>query len=403
MQFNYTVRTKQSEIQSGLIEANDRHTAIVALQSRGLIILYLESISAIPFFARTLKISFRPRAKEIVAFSRQLATLFSAGVPLLPALRALGRQTDNEHLRNIIYEIANDVEGGMVFSKALARHSKIFSSFFVNMVKSGEASGSLEKSLIYLADYLEKQYYLMARIRGAMVYPAFILGSFLLIGALLMILVMPTLLGFLKESGQDLPVPTKIAMAVSGFLQSWWWLLLLAIFGGVSYFFYRLKVSPAFRRRWDAWQLKLPIFGKRVLQKLYLTRFADNLSTLIQGGLSILQALQVSSEIVGNTVFADIILEAKEDVRVGNLLSESLNKHEEIPPLVTQMIATGEQTGSLDLILKKLAQFYNKEIEATVDTISQLIEPILIVLIGVGVAILVASVLMPIYNLAGTI
>lgn len=400
MQFNYSAKTKQGEMQSGVVEALNRQNAIETLQARDLIILALNPISNQPVFARQIKFLQRVKSKELVAFSRQLSILFAAQVPLLPSLKALVRQTTNPYFRDVLFEVANDVEGGATFSKALARHPKVFSTFTVNMVKSGETSGNLENSLSYLADYLEKQFYLVSRVRGAMTYPAFILCGFLIVAVVMMIVVVPQLTSFLKETGQELPLVTRIIIALSNFLRRLWWLFALAIAGGAGGIWYQIKKSAAARARWDEMKLKLPIFGK-IFQKIYLTRLAENLSTLIQGGLSILQALQVSSEVVGNTVFQKIILQAKEEVRVGTNLSTSLSRHKEIPPLVTQMIATGEQTGSIDFILKKMAQFYSREVDATVDTISQLIEPILIVFIGAGVAILVAAILMPIYNIAG--
>ncbi len=400
MEFAYIAKTKQGETQSGRVEAANRNAAIEALQNRGLIVLNLKSTAKSPIL--TLKIFQRVKAKELVSFARQLSTLVSAQVPLLTSLQSLAKQEENEYFQEIIFEVADDVEGGTIFSRALGRHPKVFSNFFVNMVHSGEASGNLENSLLYLADYLEKQYYLASRVRGAFAYPAFILGAFVLIAVLMLIFVVPTLAGFLQEAGQELPWTTKLIVGASDFMRVWWWLLLILVAGGASYLYYAVKNLPAARYRWDALKLKLPIFGKRIFQKIYVARIAENLSTLIQGGLSILQALQVTSEVVGNSVFKDIVAEAKEEVRIGNTLSSSLMKHKEIPVLVSQMVATGEQTGSLDIILKKLAQFYSKEIDSTVDTLSQLIEPVLIVLIGGGVAVLVASILMPIYNIASS-
>ncbi len=402
MNFNYVARTKQGEMQTGVVEAATRNAAIETLQSRGLVLLDLQSDRKGSFFSMNLKIWQRVPMKDLTNFARQLATLVSAQVPLLASLQSLFNQTENEYFKEIIFEVANEVEGGTVFSKALARHPKVFSDFFVNMVKSGEVSGGLENSLNYLADYLEKQYYLNAKVRGAMTYPAFILGVFILIAVLMMILVVPKLTSFLEESGQALPFLTRVVIGVSSFLINWWWLLLAGVIGGGYYWYHLIKSSPAVRQQWDTIKIKLPVFGKRVFQKIYVTRIADNLSTLIQGGLSILQALQVTSEVVGNTVYQKIVAEAKEEVRVGNSLSSSFAKHKEIPAMVTQMIATGEQTGSLDVILKKLGQFYNKEIDNTVANISQLIEPLLILLIGAGVAILVSAILMPIYNITSS-
>ncbi len=400
MEFNYAARTKQGEMQTGVVEAASRNNAIETLQSRGLVLLDLQISRRGSIFSMNLKIWQRVSMKDLTNFARQLATLVSAQVPLLSSLQTLSNQTENEYFKEIIFEVANDVEGGTVFSKALAKHPRVFSDFFVNMVKSGEASGGLENSLNYLADYLEKQYYLNAKVRGALTYPAFILGVFILIAALMMILVVPKLTSFLGESGQALPFLTRVVIGVSSFLINWWWLLLLILAGGGYYLYHLVKNSVVARQQWDTIKIKMPVFGKQVFQKIYITRIADNLSTLIQGGLSILQALQVTSEVVGNSVYQKIVSEAKEEVRVGNTLSSSFAKHKEIPAMVTQMIATGEQTGSLDVILKKLGQFYNKEVDNTVATISQLIEPLMILLIGGAVAILVSAILMPIYNIA---
>jgi type IV pilus assembly protein PilC len=400
MEFNYVAKTKAGEAQTGLIEAVDERSAIETLQARGLVILNLNKTSSVPLFLKDFKMFQRVAPKELVSFSRQLSTLVSAQVPLLSSLQSLGRQTENKYFKEIVLEIANDVENGTIFSRALANYPKVFSNFFVSMVKSGEASGNLENTLGFLADYLEKQYYLMRKVVSSLSYPAFILVSFTLIAALLMVLVVPQLTSFLKESGQELPLMTNLIIGLSNFLRSWWWLLLLITLGGSYYLYYSVKHFDSARRRWDLFKISLPVFGKKVFYKIYIGRIAENISTLIQGGLSILQALQITSEVVGNKIFEEIILEAKEDVRVGNSLSSSFIKHKEMPAMVVQMIATGEQTGTLDIILKKMAQFYSKEIDATVDSISQLIEPILLVVIGIGVAVLVVAILMPIYNIA---
>ncbi len=403
MEFNYTIKTKQGETQSGIVEASNKRVAIETLQGKGFIILNLAESNKKPILSRDLEIFKRVNQKELVVFARQLSTLVSAQVPLLASLQSLSKQTENKYFQEVILDVSGDVEGGTVLSRALARHPKVFSNFFINMVKSGEASGNLEGSLLYLADYLERQYYLMGRIRSALSYPAFISGTFLIIGVLMIILVVPRLTAFLNESGQELPLVTKIVVGISAFLANWWWLLLALVVGGTYYFFWSLKNSPEFRRKWDRFKLDMPIFGKKIFQKLYIARIAENLSTLIQGGLSILQALQVTGEVVGNVVFQEIIFEAKEEVRVGNTLSSSFMKHKEIPVLVSQMVATGEQSGALDAILKKMAQFYSRETDSTVDSISNLIQPLLILIIAGGVAILVASILMPIYNIANTI
>ena len=224
MEFKYTGRTREGQIQKGSIDAGSKKEAVAALQNRNLIILDLIEGERPTVLTQQITIFQRVRGKEMVAFSRQLSTLFSARIPLLEALRVLARQTSNKYFSQIIFEVANEIEAGSLLSKALAKYPKVFSQFFVNMIRSGEVSGGLDKTLNYLADYLEKQYYLNSKIRGAMGYPAFILGTFILIGVLMMILVVPQLTSFLVETGQELPLPTKILIGTSNLIMGWGWL-----------------------------------------------------------------------------------------------------------------------------------------------------------------------------------
>ncbi len=289
-----------------------------------------------------------------------------------------------------------------MLSKALEKYPRIFSPFFINIIKSGEVSGTLEDVLNYLADYLEKQYYLSSRIKGAMIYPVFILGGFIIIAILMLVMVIPHLADILKEAGQTLPWTTKLIISTSDGLRSFGWLLgliLIAFIGGVVYYVKNYSIG---RKIWDTIKLKMPIAGP-IFQQFYLSHMSDTLGTLISGGVPILQSLQVAAEVMDNVVLKGIILEAKEEVRVGNTMSSVFEKHEEIPLMVTNMLAVGEQTGSIDMVLKKISSFYTKEVDSTVNSLSQLIEPILIIVLGVGVGILVASVFMPIYSIVGGI
>lgn len=403
MQYNYTVKTRQGETQTGVVEANSERAALETLQARGFFVLRLVSTASLPLLSKEFKFFMGVKSKELVAFSMQLSTLVSAQVPLLTALQALARQAENHNFQEILFQIASDVEGGTLLSKALSRHPDVFSDFFINMVKSGEASGNLENSMIYLASYLERQEVLISKVRNAMIYPLFIMAAFLVIVVLMMVLVVPKLTAFLIETGTELPLVTRILIGASDFLQAWWFFLFVGLAGGGLYLYWAIKHNEKFRFWWDETKLGMPVFGKRIFLKLYVTRFAENLSTLIQGGLTILQSLQITADVVGNMVFQQIILKARDEVRVGGSLSESLSKHPEIPSLVCQMIATGEQSGSLDTILKKMANFYGKEIDNTVDNISQLIEPMLILMLGGGAAILVSAILVPIYSVVNSI
>jgi len=398
MKFNYLARTSQGETQKGTIEAANQSVALETLQNRNLIVIKLKSAEEISLLGKRLRIFERVKRKEIFIFFRELAILVEADVPLVQSLKALSQQMEKLYFKEIIFEVANDVDGGAAFSKALSKYPKVFSEFSVNLIKSGEVTGRLQDCLSYLADYLEKEYYLISKVRGAMTYPAFILSAFLLVGILVIVMVIPQLTSVLTEAGQELPLATKIVIATSEFARSWGWLLLLVfvVLGVVSWRYKKTKEGKAL---WDKVKLKLPVFGK-ILQKTYLARLSDNLSALVKGGVSIIQALNISGQVVGNVVFQEIIWQARDEVRVGRSISSSLEKHKEFPTLFCQMVKTGEKTGKLDTILGKLSVFYGKEVENVVNNLSQLIEPLLLVGLGVGVAILVFSVFMPIYNLA---
>lgn len=401
MEFKYAARSKDGHIQKGTVESQSKRDAIAELHSRNLVILDLsQGTRAGNILSYQIGIFNRVRGKEMVSFSRQLATLFSAKISLLESLRALARQTANKYFSKVLFDIASEVEGGSLLSKAMAKHPKVFSAFFINMIRSGEAAGGLDRSLNYLADYLEKQYYINSKVKGAMIYPAFILGGFLVVAVLMMVIVVPQLTSFLTETGQKLPLTTRVLIGASDLIKEWGWLMLIVLVALVVGAVMSVNRVPSARRFWDLLKIKVPIV-KKIFFGLYLARITDNLSSLIQGGLPILQALQISGEVVGNTIYKEILLEAKENVRVGNSMSSCFEKHKEIPPMVVQMVATGEQTGSVDEILKKLSVFYTKEVDAMVGTISQMIEPVLIVVLGIGVALLVSSILLPIYNIAG--
>ena len=399
MNFNYVVRTKEGEVQSGTIAAPSLEAAIEALQLHNLIVISCQPTEHLPLFLRQIKIFQRVRTKELVSFFQQLSILYGAKVPLVESFNVLAQQQKNSYFRDILLKIGQDVEAGLILSKALSKYPKEFSLFHINLIKSGEVSGNLENTFNYLAEHSEKQYYLVSRVRGAMIYPAFILSGFIIVLVLMLILVIPKLVNILKESGQELPLLTRVIIGTSDFFISWWWLIFLVIIGFliVGWQYYN---KPEGKRFFDLIKLKIPIFGS-VFQKVYLARFSENLGTLIKGGLPILQALQISSEVVGNRIFASLILEAKEEVRIGNTISSVFERHSgEIPLMVTQMISTGEKSGQLDFILGKIANFYTQEVDNTVKNLSGLIEPVLIVILGVGVAILMVGVLMPIYNLA---
>lgn len=399
MRFNYQARTKRGQIQAGQVEAGSYEAAVKTLQRHGLLVVYLESISAIPFFARTFTFLQRVKTKEVVMFYRQLAILLEAGVPVVACLRALTEQTTNPYFKNIVFEVEADVRGGTSVSQALAKHKKVFSSFYINVIKSGEAAGRLAEILGYLADHAEEEYNLNRKIRGAMIYPAAILSLFIVIGILMMIYVMPQLTSVLQELGQELPLPTRVLIATSNFVGTWI-LLLIVILIILVLVVWRFIKTPEGRAVWDRLKLKIPILGN-LFRKIYLARFSENLSTLIKGGLSILASLKITGDVIGNTVFKNLIDRAGEEVKGGGSISSVFKKSKEVPPMVSQMIAVGEKTARTSEILKRVADFYRSEVDTVVSNLTQLIEPILIVVLGLGVGILISSILLPIYRLAG--
>lgn len=399
MKYTYLARSQKGELQAGIVEAPDEDAALKNLQIQGLVVIRLKSPEKLPVAFKAIKIWQRISAKDIYVFFRQLAILVDANVPLVQSLRTLSQQMGNDNFKEAIFTIANDVDSGTSLSKAFAKYPKIFSPFLINMIKSGEVSGRLQESLNYLADYLEKRHYLNAKVRGAMFYPGFILFTFLVIGILIMTIVMPNLTSILTETGQELPWTTQIIIFASNFLLKWWWALLIIGIGG-AVTLYRFIRTTLGRHLWDQLKLKIPIFGS-IFKETYLSQFADSLSALVKGGVSIIQALDVAGQVTNNVIYQEVIFKTRDEVKVGKTISSELAKHKEFSPLFVQMVSTGEKTGKLEVILEKLASFYSKEVDNIVENLSKLIEPILLIFLAVGVAILVAAVFMPIYNLAG--
>ncbi|PIV10058.1 MAG: hypothetical protein COS49_02575, partial [Candidatus Portnoybacteria bacterium CG03_land_8_20_14_0_80_41_10] len=319
MKYNYQARTTKGEIQSGIVEASSREAAISLLRKYGLYVTILEEVAAPPLYAKKIKIFERVSRSDIVLFSRQLSIMFKSKVPLVEALGVLSAQTQNPELKEKILELSEDVEGGTSFSGALSRHPQIFSSFYVAMVKAGEVSGTLSESLEYLAEHLEREYHLTAKMRGALMYPSLIIFVVFLVLALMIFFVIPHLSEVLIGTDQELPTVTKIVIGLAAFLRNWGWVIVLGIVALIlaGFRYYRTKKGKKF---FDRIFLKLPIIGP-FLKMLYITRFAENLSTLISGGLPIASALQTVGEIVGNTRYKEVIFDARDKVRKGEPIS----------------------------------------------------------------------------------
>jgi len=326
--------------------------------------------------------------------------MFKSKIPLVSALQSIGEQTRNSGLREKILSISQDVEGGTPFSQALSSHPKLFSPFYVSMVKSGEASGTLSESLTYLADHLEKEYYLSSKIKGAMIYPALIVV--VVIGVLVMMVyfVIPNMTKVLVETGQELPFLTKVVIGSSNFFRSWGWILFLVIAGLIAGLMRYLKTIEGKRVK-DKFLLKTPLIGS-FLRMIYLSRFAENLSTLITGGLPIVQALDITGDIVGNVIYQDIISQIKDEVRRGEKISKVLARFpDKFPPILVQMVTVGEKTGTLGQSLTNVVDFYQKEIDRGINNLLSIIEPLLVIFLGGLVAGLMGAILMPLYKMTG--
>ncbi|MDD4466801.1 MAG: type II secretion system F family protein [Patescibacteria group bacterium] len=340
----------------------------------------------------------RVSGKDLAIFSRQFAVMISANVPVVESLVILIEQTSNFKLKQVVAEVAFEVTAGGLLSDSLMRHPKIFDNFFVNMVKSGEASGKLDEVLEYLADQTEKSYDTASKVKGAMIYPVFVSVAMVVVGVILMVKILPSLTGMLEESGTELPMTTKIIIAASDFLTQYLWLLIVLLIGVVFLIRLYLKTDKG-RRNWDSLSLRLPIFGKLV-NYIALTRFTRSLSTLLKGGVTITKSLEVVSGVVSNKVYEDILLRTLQSIQDGNSLSTVMNTEAIVPKMIPQMIAVGERTGKLDVVLDSVTGFYTRESDKMLSNLSSLMEPLIMVIMGIGVGIMVAAVIMPMYNMA---
>lgn len=399
MLFNYQSVDQNGEQRDGSIDAVNVDIAISSLQKRGLVISSIKSADARKSLLN-INLSFFDRVsnKDVVILSRQMSTLFQAQVSALRVFRLLADETENKSLRVILAQIADDIQGGNSISSSLSRHPKAFSEFYVSMVKAGEESGKLDETFSYLADYLDRTYELVTKARGALVYPAFVVFTFVTVMVLMFTVVIPKISVIIKDSGQELPIYTKIVLGISDFLLSYGFIL-VAVLGIAGYFLYRFMKTPAGKVSFDRFKLSVPYLGT-LYKKLYLSRLADNMNTMLLSGIPMVRALEITSSVISNKIFNFVLEDAVEDVKGGKAVSEALSKSGEIPGIMIQMMKVGEETGELGNILKTLAAFYSREVRNAVDALVDLIEPLMIVLLGVGVAFLLASVLMPIYNIA---
>lgn len=344
-----------------------------------------------------LNLSFLQRVtiKDRAFLSRQLATMLSSGISLIEAVKVLLLQTKNPIIRDALAQIAHDIESGMTFSAAIERHPKIFNGIYVAIVRSGEASGKLEEVLLQLAENIEKENALVGKLKSAMIYPIFIITAMIGVAILMMVRVMPQLKSIFLESNVQLPITTVVLLKSSDFMVQYWWLVVLLLIGAVVGLYYYFR-SPSGTVVLNHIQVRLPA---GLPEDLYMARFTRTMSMLIKGGIPIIQALEITSSVMNNVIYRDALAGARAEIERGLPLSAPLDRNPYFPKIVTQMILIGEQTGRLDQILERLAVYYETEMDDKIKGISSLIEPVIIVILGLGVAFLVMAVLMPIYNI----
>lgn len=402
MLFKYKAIDQHNASREGTVEATNIEAAISTVQKRGYTVISIDPIEEKTAFYNIQFNWFQTISnKDIVILSRQIATLFEAQVSALRIFRLLASESENPQLRIVLTQIGDELQAGSSISRALAAHPEIFSTFYVSMVRSGEETGSLEKSFSYLADYLDRTYQIVTKARNAMIYPAFVVGTFVMVMGLMFTIVIPKISQILISSGQELPIYTKIVLSISYFFANYIGVIivLLAIAG---FFFWRFKRTEVGKRAIDEFKISIPYIGS-LNQKLYLTRICDNMSTMLSSGISMVQAIEVTAEVVDNAVYKEIFNYALLEIKGGRSFADTISEYPEIPGVLAQMAKVGEETGNLPEILNTLAKFYRREVDNAVDTLIGLIEPVMIVLLGLGVGILLASVLMPIYNLTSSI
>lgn len=401
-EYTYKARTATGILKTGEITANSEENAAELLGQHQLILTKLTPKTEGGFDAsKVLNVLNRVKAKDRVIFTRQLGTMVKSGLPIVQALHILAEQTSNKRFSEIILDLAATVEGGGTFSAALQKYPNQFDRVYVNLVKSGEASGHLEEILERLAIQQEKSYRLAGKVRGAMMYPAFVMVAMLGAGIMMMIVVIPPLKAIFMDAGAELPFATRALIAMSDSLLAFWYLYIIGTIGLV-FAARRFLKSEGGKGIMDRFKLKAPIFGN-LFQKIYISRLTRTLASLTGGGVPILRALDIVGESVGNGVYEKALKQAAKEVEAGVPLSQPLRANAAFPPMVPQMVSVGEQTGNMDGVLTKLADFYEEEVDNIVKNLSTLMEPILMVVMGIGVGGLLVAILMPIYNLGSVV
>lgn len=401
MLFVYDAIDQQGNKKNGTVTAISKEVAISSLQRRGFTISSIKDAEGgESVWNKNFTFLEKVKTKDVVILSQQLATLFQAQVSALRVFRLLSSEAENPKLGRVLNDVAEHLQSGSPISEALGNHPDVFDSFYVSMVKSGEESGKLDETFGYLATYLDRTYEVTSKVKNALIYPAFIVFTFVTVMSLMLTMVIPKISSILIESGQEIPSYTKVVIALSDFLRNYGVFFVIALVVGVFFLIKFTRTGPG-KLAFDKFKLEVPYVGD-LFQKLYLSRVADNLNTMLTSGIPMVRALELTKNVVNNQVYLAAIEKSIEDVKGGSSLSDAFDKHEQFPSILIQLIKVGEETGNLGEILGTLAKFYRREVSNAVDTLVGMIEPIMIVSLSVGVGFLLASVLIPIYNVSSS-
>jgi type IV pilus assembly protein PilC len=398
--YDYKVRDRTGSMVTGQLAGDSETLVLQRLREMGMTPVEVKKAGT----GMKMEINLRPgrvKLKQVAVFCRQFATMVNSGLPILRALSILADQTDNKELEKVLVQSRTDVEQGSSLSAALGKHPKAFNNLFISMIRAGETGGVLDDVLLALADQIEKEVELRRQIKSAMTYPIVVVALVVLILGAMLLFVVPQFETIYANLGGTLPLPTRILLTVSDAFRSYWYMFILGA-SVSSFLFRRYKRTDAGRARVDAAKIRVPVFGP-LFHKVALARFASTLGMLLRAGVPILQAFDNVKETVNNRVIADAIDDVKTSVREGESIAKPLSKHKVFPPMVVQMLAVGEETGAVDTMLDKVAQFYNNEVTATVDALTSLIEPLLIAVIGGAVGAAVVALYMPMFSIINLI
>jgi type IV pilus assembly protein PilC len=394
--YEYKVRDRAGNLVSGQLIGDSEGLVMTKLREMGMTPIEVKKANA----GLKMEINLRPgrvKLKDLAVFSRQFATMVNSGLPILRALSILSDQTQNKELQKVLVQVRLDVEQGASLSGAMERHPKAFSDLYVAMVKAGETGGVLDNVLLRLADNIEKEVELRRKVKSAMTYPVVVVLLVMLILSAMLLFVVPQFKSIYAQLGGDLPLPTRILLSVSNAVRTYWYMFALFMFGMI-FAFRRYKRTDRGRAQMDAVKLRIPVFGG-LFHKTALSRFSSTLGMLLRSGVPILQALDIVADTVNNRVISRAVGDVQEAVRGGESMAKPLSRHKVFPPMVVQMLAVGEETGGVDTMLDKVAEFYNSEVSASVDALTSLIEPLMIAIIGGAVGAAVIALYMPMFDI----